>query len=104
MNARLPDDQLSRNTRAQRKYREDPEHRLKGNIRNRVHVALKKGLLVKTPCFCGIPAVEAHHYAGYDLEHALDVVWLCKRHHERLHPQPNAMKGRLYGPRKVAAA
>ena len=80
---RLPDDQLSDNALRQRKYRENAANRLKGAIRNRIHYALKMGRLTKTPCICG--SREAHHYAGYDLEHALDVVWLCKEHHERLH-------------------
>jgi hypothetical protein len=92
---RLPDDQLSPNARGQRKYRENPENRLKGAIRNRIHAALKKGRLVKTRCICGSLQVEAHHYAGYDLAHALDVVWLCKRHHEALHHE--------FKPRKAIA-
>lgn len=85
MTRRLPDHELSQNARNQRKYREDPENRMKAAIRNRIHSALKKGRLTKTPCICGSELVEAHHYAGYDLEHALDVVWLCKQHHELLH-------------------
>lgn len=85
MNARLPDDQLSSSGVRQRKYRENPENRLKGAIRNRIHYALKRGILIRLPCICGSSEVEAHHYNGYDLEHALDVVWLCKQHHERLH-------------------
>ena len=85
MNARLPDDQLSVNARNQRKYRENPENRKKAAIRNRINYALKTGGLVKGPCICGSPDTEAHHYAGYDLRHALDVVWLCKKHHEAIH-------------------
>lgn len=30
---------------------------------------------------CGDPKVEAHHHHGYDKAHALDVVWLCVKHH-----------------------
>ena len=82
---RLPDDQLSANALRQRKYRETAESRLKDQIRSRVNYALKKGWLVRAPCFCGSTGSEAHHYAGYDLEHALDVTWLCKRHHEAIH-------------------
>lgn len=85
MNRRLPDDQASANTLRQRKYRANAEGRHKDNIRTRVAIALQKGRLVKQPCFCGSDLVEAHHYAGYDLEHALDVAWLCKRHHELIH-------------------
>ncbi len=29
--------------------------------------------------------VEAHHHRGYDLEHRLDVLWLCRPHHEEAH-------------------
>ena len=58
---------------------------MKGAIRNRIHYALKMGRLTKGRCICGSTEVEAHHYAGYDLEHALDVVWFCKRHHEDIH-------------------
>lgn len=99
---KMPDDQITPSAMRQRKYRANEEHRLKGNIRSRVHNAVKKGLLTKQPCFCGEIQVEAHHVAGYDLEHALDVVWLCKPHHERLHPQPNRMKGRTYTKRVAA--
>jgi hypothetical protein len=83
---RLPDDQISDSGFRQRKYRENPENAQKGRIRSRVNYALRKGRLVRLPCVCGNSEVEAHHYLGYELEHALDVVWLCKRHHEILHP------------------
>jgi hypothetical protein len=38
----LPDDQLSRNTRAQRKYRENPENAHKDRIRSRLYYARKE--------------------------------------------------------------
>ena len=82
---RIPDDQLSPSGWRQRKYRENPENRKKGAIRNRIHYALKTGRLTRGRCICGSEIVEAHHWNGYDLEHALDVVWLCKRHHEAIH-------------------
>jgi hypothetical protein len=38
--------------------------------------------MLKLPCFiCGNLDVSAHHYLGYDKEHALDVLWLCPKHH-----------------------
>lgn len=92
----MPDDQITASGHRQRKYRENPENRLKGQIRNRVNYALKMGRIVRQPCFCGDTKVEAHHYAGYDLAHALDVAWLCKRHHEVIHKHRSR-------PRKVAA-
>lgn len=82
---RLPDDQVSPNTARQRKYRATEQGRYKDIIRSRTNHAIRTGLLVKQPCFCGNELVEAHHYAGYDLEHALDVAWMCKRHHELVH-------------------
>jgi hypothetical protein len=89
---RMPDDQVTPGALIQRRYRENPENRLKALIRNRIHHALKRGRLVKSPCICGNREVEAHHHKGYDLEHALDVVWLCKRHHEVLHPHRSRSK------------
>jgi len=48
----------------------------------RVYYALKKGILVKQPCFiCGEKA-EAHHP---DYSRPLDVVWLCSSHHRQAH-------------------
>lgn len=93
---RLPDDQVSASALLQRKYRETQEGAHKDRIRSRFYRALKRGVISKQPCICGKTEVEAHHYAGYDLAHALDVVWLCKQHHEKLHK--HAPGGR---PRKI---
>lgn len=82
---RMPDDQVSASALRQRKYRQTAEGAHKDRIRSRLYHALKRGVIVRQPCFCGNPEVEAHHYAGYDLEHALDVAWLCKKHHEVIH-------------------
>lgn len=101
MNARLPDDQLSASGVRQRKYRQNPENLLKGRIRSRVNHAVRRGILTRLPCICGELKVEAHHYLGYDLEHALDVVWLCKAHHEKLHK--HRAGGRPRKIREVAA-
>lgn len=49
----------------------------------KVERAVKKGALVRQPCeVCGNPQAEAHHpnYAN-----ALQVQWLCRLHHRRLH-------------------
>lgn len=43
-----------------------------------VFVAVRKGTLNKTPCFCGSLIVEAHHT---DYSKPLDVIFLCKKHH-----------------------
>lgn len=45
--------------------------------------AVKKGILVKTPCVCcGEQRVEGHHP---DYSRPLDVVWLCAACHRQLH-------------------
>ena len=51
-----------------------------------VYYAVKVGLLVKLPCvICMDPVVQAHHHISYRPENALDVVWLCKKHHDEAH-------------------
>lgn len=58
------------------------ERRKKANARQFVHNHLLRGKLFKLPCFiCGEPIVTAHHYLGYEKEHAGDVLWLCVKHH-----------------------
>jgi hypothetical protein len=53
------------------------------NANKRVYVAKKKGLLVPEPClFCDNPNVVAHHH---DYSKHLDVTWLCRHHHGRVH-------------------
>ena len=48
----------------------------------KVYFALKKGVLIKHPCFmCGDMA-EAHHP---DYSRPLDVIWLCSSHHKQAH-------------------
>jgi hypothetical protein len=98
---RMPDDQVSASAMRQRKYRESAEGAHKDRIRSRLYHALKTGRLKRQPCFCGEPKVEAHHYAGFDLEHALDVAWLCKAHHEKIHK--HRAGGRPRKSRTVAA-
>ena len=60
---------------------------------HKVRLAVKAGKLTKTDCAdCGSSGpVQGHHHNGYDDEHALDVVWLCRschlsRHGRRLLP------------------
>ncbi len=70
-----------------KKYRE--ENPIKIKARNKVSLAIKSGKLIPCPCgVCGEKA-EAHHWS-YKEEHWLDVVWLCRDHHKKLHC------GRLY--------
>jgi hypothetical protein len=49
-----------------------------------VRDAVKRGTLLRQPCWCG-RAGQAHHPRGYDEEHRLDVEWLCALHHAAAH-------------------
>jgi len=57
---------------------------LKYNIPYLVHMAVKKGIITKDPCkVCKTTKdVQAHHY---DYSKPLDVIWLCRKHHNELH-------------------
>ena len=64
-----------------RKWRRlNPEKR---QAHSRVFKAIKKGILMRNPCWCGETKVHAHHPNGY--ENALDVIWLCPLHHREIH-------------------
>lgn len=63
-----------------RKY--NLENKEKISARNRLGYAVRQGHLIKLPCFCGELKTEGHHE---DYSKPLDVVWLCRRHHERHH-------------------
>lgn len=53
-----------------------------------VYRAINNGTLVRKPCqICGYTIVEAHH-TNYIKR--LDVVWLCKRHHDLIHNKENS--------------
>jgi len=57
----------------------------KDRAHRKVSYAIKKGHLSRQPCeICGNPQSEAHHHS-YDAAHALQVQWLCRLHHRRLH-------------------
>jgi hypothetical protein len=50
--------------------------------------ALRRGLLERQPCeVCGDAETEAHH-PNHAL--ALDVLWLCRKHHKALHAREQA--------------
>lgn len=47
--------------------------------------AVRKGILVRQPCWvCGDSKVHGHHP---DYSAPLDVVWLCRAHHQQLHSE-----------------
>lgn len=49
----------------------------------KVRRAVKSGLIKKMPCeICGAERVHAHHK---DYSKPLDVIWLCPRHHHKMH-------------------
>jgi hypothetical protein len=53
------------------------------HIKDKVKYAVKTGKLIKTPCqVCGELKVEGHHP---DYSRPLDVVWLCRKHHNEIH-------------------
>jgi hypothetical protein len=48
-----------------------------------LHNAVKSGKVVKGPCaVCGEKRVEGHHF---DYSKPLEVIWLCKAHHNAIH-------------------
>jgi hypothetical protein len=60
--------------------------RQKKSAGQKVHRGIKNGKLQRQPCIiCGNINSQAHHHKGYAKEHWLDVVWLCKKHHEEEH-------------------
>jgi len=44
--------------------------------------ALRNGTLVKSPCSCGVEEVVAHHE---DYSKPLEVIWICRKCHTKLH-------------------
>ncbi len=75
-------------------YLSNPENLKKAKAREQVHKALRKKEISKKPCsqiaFNCSGKIEAHHH-NYDIP--LEVIWLCKNHHENLHhpinPKPH---------------
>ena len=55
----------------------------KVSARRALRYAVKKGKIARLPCWvCGETEVEGHH-PTYSMK--LDVVWLCKKHHDEIH-------------------
>jgi hypothetical protein len=60
-------------------------HRKERNVQAAVHRAVKKGLL-KKPCRCSFCGREAQLYGHHiDYDEPLNVVWLCRQCHRRIH-------------------
>jgi hypothetical protein len=61
----------------------------KAKARATLGVYLRRGKVQKKPCEhpgCGKTTVQAHHP---DYSKPLDVVWLCRPHHNALHRAPD---------------
>lgn len=60
----------------------DPEGKLKQRARGFVRAAVCAGRMFRQSCLlCDNGPGEAHHWHGYDDQHACDVIWLCRVHH-----------------------
>ena len=64
---------------------------IKDRARNKLRYAVKAGKIIK-PEYCQSiysdvceGKLHAHHFLGYDSEHWKDVIWLCKKHHDKYH-------------------
>jgi len=71
----------------------------------KVTQAVKTGRLARAATCedCGGPGpIQGHHHNGYEPEHELDVVWLCRPCHLRRHHPPRSSWER--GARAYAAA
>lgn len=59
------------------------ERRMKMNARAYLRVYIKRGKVKKKPCIiCGNEKSEGHHK---DYTKPLEVIWLCRAHHMRMH-------------------
>jgi hypothetical protein len=67
-------------------YVSKEENRLKIQARYALNKALQAGEIQCQPCeVCGIEKVEAHHHKGYIKKYWLEVQWLCKKDHVKVH-------------------
>jgi len=71
----------NRGKELRRKYYQASKHKVKAH--GIVAKAIKNGELIRQACgVCGNEKVHAHHE---DYDKPLDVVWLCHKHHMKLH-------------------
>lgn len=60
-----------------------PEQEKRHTVRQILRKAIKSGAVSKYPCsVCGNPKSQAHHE---DYDKPLDVIWLCRKHHQEKH-------------------
>jgi hypothetical protein len=69
-----------------------PTHPLEGSARVRdiarstLNMAVQRHRIERMPCeVCGAQPAEGHHWHGYK-GFELDVQWLCRPHHLKVHP------------------
>lgn len=76
-------DLKQRNAQRQREYVTRPHVAPKVEARLITRNAIRRGELTRLPCeVCGTAKSHAHHE---DYSKPLEVVWLCRAHHEALH-------------------
>ena len=78
------------------------EQKLKGIVRSKTKMRIRRGLLIKYPCeICGDKDVQAHHQ---DYNKPYDITWLCKYHHQEHHrnmPRKKRKKHMLSFPTEI---
>ena len=74
-----------RAAKIKRAYLKNP---LPYKARHAVSIAIKEGKLSRGECHLASNEcsgkVQAHHHAGYDKPNWLNVVWVCKHHHNKI--------------------
>lgn len=74
------------------------EQGLKGIVRAKTKMRIRRGLLLKQPCeICGDAEVESHHD---DYSKPYDVRWLCFKHHREHHKSINKKPKKITAIRK----
>jgi hypothetical protein len=74
--------EANRNSRPKYNDLSDDE-KLKSNIRAKVKMRIRRGLIKRLPCeICGNPKSEAHHD---DYSKIYEVRFLCRKHHNEYH-------------------
>ena len=67
------------------------QRRFKARARSLLWNAITRGDVVKASCCqhpgCREEQVMGHHHKGYAPENALDVLWLCRKHHKEADPR-----------------
>ena len=80
---------------AKRRYRSRHPHKVAAHMA--VRSAVRQGKLAKSTCeVCGCSDAHAHHD---DYSRPLDVIWLCKKHHEARHVELRRLGVGQYVPR-----